>query len=1126
MNLLNIGLLLLTAAMDTAPASYTVAWKLDTSAPPVGVTLFPDAAHPAGFITAAGKDLIRVNAQGAIVWKIAFDKPIAALPAVGDVDAKNGAEIVVILNDGTVVCVNADGATNWIRPLNTPADSFDFAVIGEIENAPGLEVLVGLSDGWLNCLGADGTILWRFFGDKSRVGPPLIANVVGTSCNEIVYGTDNGNVYALSGHGEVLWRFSDGAPYGRSGPNAADLDGDGKVEVLITRSNTGLERCLAALDGDTGALKWRAPSEQQSYCSNSIVDLDNDGKHEVIFADKGNWVYCVNADGTERWRTQLWGRGIFFAPAVGDTNGDGRPEILVGVRDIDPAVAACAFRLGSDGAIIDRLTIGASANASPVLADLDQDGILEGIFCTSGPNAVQALRWNGGGEVQWACMRGESTNNAAAPALDAGTTGGTPWDGMVEEKIAYYGENETRLEWENPAPKDAFIEFMPFRSNPVGSEIVITPIPEFARNCTVRWNWNLPGTEVLVTARLMASGSSETLNLHAMSFTVASPDTCDDERLLSTCFRAEQSAQTHGADATLLRYRRAALDAERAALQAASPDTIARKATALRNHAKDLQALAIGLTSYWFNGGSGDFMLWQDTNPWDTFKATEVPRQMEACPTLRVRACGNEQEDIALNLLNITTEAINVRCVFNKPELDGKPAQPDPPLAKQVTLRRGVAVPGDSGQMVLDALPELDGSHTITLAPGEVSQLWLVVNTEGLAPGEHKLDLHLASLGRPMTLHTIPLTLEVLPIELPKGVYAQMNWVGIDPDTTSDAQLKDMLDHGITVAYGPNLPAIPVDKDGNPAGTVDWTHADTALQRVPDYFQCLFPAPPTPQWPEGISAPTEGPAFEQAFKTCLSAMASHLQSVGWNYERWGLYPYDEPWLTGFTLVKPLRDYCQRVKAVDPKVRMYADPAGRVLPQFLEEFKGLLDIFQPEMNLLKRDPALLKWCQDNAPTLWAYEATGPGKDLLPLGYYRSYAWIAWRLGLKGAGFWCYKYADAYWPLETTDWSVVYPAEGGVSPSRRWEATRDGQEDYRLFYVLREEIKQAREAGNTESGNRAQALLDQAIEDIIGAQLTTIDEITRQTRDYELDYTKLTDYREKIENEIRSLRTGGG
>lgn len=153
--------------------------------------------------------------------------------------------------------------------------------------------------------------------------------------------------------------------------------------------------------------------------------------------------------------------------------------------------------------------------------------------------------------------------------------------------------------------------------------------------------------------------------------------------------------------------------------------------------------------------------------------------------------------------------------------------------------------------------------------------------------------------------------------------------------------------------------------------------------------------------------------------------------------------------------------------------------------------------------------------------WAYEATDPGKDLLPLGYYRAYAWLAMRFGLDGAGFWCYKYHDARWPLETTDWSVVYQSDDRVVPSRRWKACRDGQEDFRAMHALRRAAKDARAAGFDADADRAEALLAEALENIIGRQIREIDEITRQTRDYEVDFNAMPAYRERFAQEIMRL-----
>jgi len=234
------------------------------------------------------------------------------------------------------------------------------------------------------------------------------------------------------------------------------------------------------------------------------------------------------------------------------------------------------------------------------------------------------------------------------------------------------------------------------------------------------------------------------------------------------------------------------------------------------------------------------------------------------------------------------------------------------------------------------------------------------------------------------------------------------------------------------------------------------------------------------------------------------------------------YPYDEPWLTGQTVIPDLRRFCERVKAVDPKIRNYADPTGLMRVKFVSQFKDLIDVWQPEMNVLKRDPELLQWFQLNAKTLWAYEATDPGKNLLPLGYYRAHAWMAWKLGLQGAGFWCYKYHDAWWPLETADWSVVYQTGDQVTPSRRWEACRDGQEDYRALYALRAAAERVRAAGKTAAADHALAAIGEMVEQTVGGQFRNIDEITRQTRDYEIDFSLTQQNRARIAAEFAALQ----
>ena len=54
--------------------------------------------------------------------------------------------------------------------------------------------------------------------------------------------------------------------------------------------------------------------------------------------------------------------------------------------------------------------------------------------------------------------------------------------------------------------------------------------------------------------------------------------------------------------------------------------------------------------------------------------------------------------------------------------------------------------------------------------------------------------------------------------------------------------------------------------------------------------------------------------------------------------------------------------------------------------------------------------------------------------------------------------------------------------------------------------------------------AQALIDEAVEKLVAWQAKSIDEITRQTREYEIDFEMLLEYRVRIANEIITLRDG--
>jgi hypothetical protein len=129
-------------------------------------------------------------------------------------------------------------------------------------------------------------------------------------------------------------------------------------------------------------------------------------------------------------------------------------------------------------------------------------------------------------------------------------------------------------------------------------------------------------------------------------------------------------------------------------------------------------------------------------------------------------------------------------------------------------------------------------------------------------------------------------------------------------------------------------------------------------------------------------------------------------------------------------------------------------------------------------LLKSGPEKLKIIQESGAQVWTYECEGNAKHQSPLGYYRGQAWLAWHHGLTGIGFWTYCTSSEdpwYRSAVSPDYLMVYQGDGVVS-SKRWEAVRDGVEDYAMLYALRESAASAKKRGvHPETVREAEKLL---------------------------------------------------
>ena len=288
----------------------------------------------------------------------AFGQAVLATPAVGDVNGDGKLDVVVASYDGTVMAIGPDGKV-----------------------LPGFPVKV---DGVARSQGTDP----RKIIDDGFFAAPVLADLDGDKKLDIISASFDGQVYVWKGDGARMPGWPqlifdpqrpddplDPEPRQRarilSTPAVGDLNGDGIPDLaLSTNEQYGEYGRVYAIDGRGGkAAKLILPGFP--------VAVNNKDVLPVV------------------------GIGIPNAPAMGDIDGDGVPELFFN------AIAARMTVLKADGSLYkvalssNKPAFGEKSNtrefstlsfiASPALGDLDGDGKFEAILPTSGANAALSM---------------------------------------------------------------------------------------------------------------------------------------------------------------------------------------------------------------------------------------------------------------------------------------------------------------------------------------------------------------------------------------------------------------------------------------------------------------------------------------------------------------------------------------------------------------------------------------------------------------------------------------------------------------------------------------------------------------------------------------------------------------
>jgi hypothetical protein len=202
-----------------------------------------------------------------------------------------------------------------------------------------------------------------------------------------------------------------------------------------------------------------------------------------------------------------------------------------------------------------------------------------------------------------------------------------------------------------------------------------------------------------------------------------------------------------------------------------------------------------------------------------------------------------------------------------------------------------------------------------------------------------------------------------------------------------------------------------------------------------------------------------------------------METLGVDKNRFAFYPFDEPQTRDD--IDLLIFVTRLIKEVDARLMVYTtidslDRFDRSSLAMLIRSMDILQISDRDWNHPRR-----KMLDLPGKIVWLY--SGGGKQADPFLHYRLQAWKAFSSEASGIGFWAY--ADTG-PTGTAwddfdgirhDFAVIYEGNGQIISSKRWEAWREGVEDFELLLQAKRKLKPGSET--TEFKRRVEGVLEQ-------------------------------------------------
>ncbi len=382
----------------------------------------------------------------------------------------------------------------------------------------------------------------------------------------------------------------------------------------------------------------------------------------------------------------------------------------------------------------------------------------------------------------------------------------------------------------------------------------------------------------------------------------------------------------------------------------------------------------------------------------------------------------------------------------------------------------------------------LEPAGTLNLAPDTNSTFFVRVHiAEDLPAGQYIGSVHLEGVGADIFLH-IEVADLVLGRErwLPSAAHTRLprNLAGEQLEKLQSALSAEVFSHGCYEdwALARELEEVEWVRQQDNDVVIDFAAFDRAMDSALSSGADSVSIPPIGlrkrlRQEQGFSTRLNkwlgleplGPQFNAVFPKYCEKLAAHLREKGW-LDKAFMYLWDEP---SAGEIDTYRQLLELAKAAAPELKQAV--AGGATP--CSELYGLVDIWTVNLRQNVMTPSLLSTLRERQVLGEEVGAYGNNRYALdsPATYMRLWGWTLGQYGLEHTGWWSvltYGRGDP-WEIKAEQRAMDRPGSGNllypapddltaVWPSLRWEAMRDGAEDWGLVRMLAEVLEKQAEA----------------------------------------------------------------